>query len=191
LCGSGFQEVDRVFTVFRDPVDRVFSLYNYEKTKGLKLPPLATLYSMCDQHEGEAESNATWICAQIVNHLVVKTFNPNEMRYTSKLNNELLNIAKDATKNLDAIFFMDDFATFPQAFQASGLLPPINDNQKKCGLEHANPTKCPNCADEPTADEINLIRNHNNMDTALFEWAKGLGNRYTGASAASLLQSSR
>jgi len=180
LCGQEFENVTKTFTMLRDPIDRVFSLYNYQLSKGAKYPPLVELYELCEQDE-DSQSWHRWICSEIVNHMVMQTFNNADMNYTRKTDFYVLNQAAAAIESLDAVFFTDDMDTFPETFQGSGLLPPLPDDGRGCTVKHRNnathnDVECKQCSKEPTAEEIEAIKKNNKMDIMLYEHGKKLAS---------------
>lgn len=189
LCGDDFENPAKVITLFREPVSRVFSFYNYEKQQGWALPPLAELYEQCETgnllaKSGEIEKIEKdkpifYVCSQIMNQMVMNTFADKDLVYSSKWDQELVSQAKNVVAKLDATFFLEDFDRFVTAFGDAGLVEEnyINKNDPTCELGHSNPTACPTCAKEPTALEVELIKRHNEMDLALYAFAKDLPNR--------------
>lgn len=201
LCGSNFQDVKKTFTVFREPAGRAFSFYNYEKSKKPSMPSLLNLLAACDEHEGEDQSgfNTTSVrigdeifswkttnywCSGLTNHMTLSTFAKEDTPYARQVgakedSGAAVAEAMEVVHGLAAIFFIEDLAQFPQAFDDSGLLPKVPD-ENKCRLEHANPTKCDDCSDKPTEEEEEALLAHNRLDTKLYEYAKKLPNAFHG-----------
>lgn len=179
LCGDDFENPDRVMTVLREPVSRVFSFYNYEKEQGWQLPPLEELYKQCDTEKIDEDRPLYYVCAEMINVMVGKTFANKDRKWSSAWDPELLSQAKNVVANLDATFFLEDFDRFVTAFEQAKLVDNtyIHQNDPHCELGHSNPTDCPTCAKEPTAAEVELIKRHNEMDIALYNFAAGLPNR--------------
>lgn len=178
LCGQEFENVTKKMTVLRDPVDRVFSLYNYQLSKGHKYPSLVELYDDCAADEDRGSWD-TWICSEIVNHMTLQTFSPEDLKYSRKTDYDVMKKAKAALESLDAIFFMDEMDDFAETFQGSGLLPPLPDDGRGCQMKQRNvavknDVGCKQCSKEPTAEEIEAIKKNNQMDMMLYEHGKGL-----------------
>merc|ERR1719343_1355440 len=111
----------------------------------------------------------------MTNHMVQKTFADKDIVYSRHWDQEVLNQAKKVVSNLDATFFLDDFDDFATAFEKANLTATFIDQKKSsCELGHSNPTNCPTCAKEPTAEEVELIKRHNEMDIQLYNFAAGL-----------------
>merc|ERR1712048_493332 len=134
LCGDAFEHPKRVFTVFREPISRVFSLYNYEKAQGRSLPPIAELYHRCDSGIVNATTSVDWLCDSMTNHMTLKTFAIKSLPHSSKMDKALLGQAKSVVASLDATIFMDDFKSFAEAFTESLLITGdyINPQEKRC-----------------------------------------------------------
>lgn len=186
LCGDQFAEPAKVFTVFREPVSRVFSLYNYEKAQQTDLPSIADIYNTCDTKVIDDEflsSRIGWFCRAMINKMTLGTFSENKTVYTAR-EPALLEHAKTQVSKLDAVFFMEDFDSFAEAFEESSLVSNmyLNPHAKRCELGHSNPTVCATCSHEPTPEERRLIEEHNQMDVELYNYATGLQNRYKGKS---------
>merc|ERR1719343_1347042 len=100
------------------------------------------------------------------------------------MNSTLLSQAKETLAKLDAVFFMEDFGHFADAFKASSLIEQeyMKNGSKKCELGHSNPTACATCRSEPTAEEKEIIIQHNQMDIELYNYASNLPNRFRGPS---------
>lgn len=178
LCGDDFEEPEKVMTVFREPISRVFSMYNYIKEQGWKLESLAQFYDGCDSEKVDVDTPRGWLCANMINNMVLQTFATEKLAYSAGWDHELLNQAKKTVSKLDATFFLDDFDKFKTAFVKTGLVDTASDTSgTKCELSHSNPTDCPTCTKEPTAEEIELIKRHNWMDIALYDYAGKLPNR--------------
>jgi hypothetical protein len=187
LCGDAFEHPTEVFTVFREPISRVFSLYNYEKAQGESLPTIAEIYHWCDKEIANDTislftTSINWLCDAMTNHMTLKTFASTSFLYSSKMNKAALGQAKSVVASLNATIFMDDFNRFAEAFTESSLIRGdyTNPQAKRCELGHSNPTECPTCAGEPTAAEAELIKQHNEMDMALYNYAANLPNRRKG-----------
>lgn len=182
-CGADFENPSKVMTVFREPISRVFSLYNYEKEQGKQLPSITELYQKCDAgdftYTGFAADMVQWMCVGMTNFMVLKTFSNQHNVYSSEINTAVLDQAKKLVSSLDAVFFLDDLDRFPAAFEEASLITDtyVNPNEQRCEITHANKADCPTCAIEPTTAEEELIRNHNQMDIMLYNFAAGLPNR--------------
>merc|ERR1719198_2845735 len=115
----------------------------------------------------------------MTNHMVMKTFAVQDLPYSRKWDEALLTEAKNLVASLDAVFFLEDFENFAHAFGQAKLVDNtyINPNKKRCELGHSNPTTCSNCVAEPTAEEVELIKQHNTMDIELYAYAAALPNR--------------
>lgn len=179
LCGADFEYPSKVITTFREPVSRVFSLYNYQKQQGMNLPSIAELYQKCDAEQIDEKKPLGWMCQSMTNHMVAKTFADKDHAYSSTFDPALLGQAKKAVSNLDAFWFLQDFDRFEATFGEANLVDNeyIDADKPRCELGHSNPTECQTCAEEPTAAEVELIKQHNEMDIALYDFAATLPNR--------------
>jgi len=182
LCGASFEAPTKVFTVMREPIDRVWSMYNYQKAKeyeesGTTFPPVDQMLSDCMHGTGYE-----FMCEAMMNHVTIQTLATSDnLLYNVSSCPKCVEQAKGVMDNLDAIMLMDDFDTFTDAFDHSNI---FSDNQEPttfkedCDLEHANPTECEVCTDEPTDYERKMIEQYNQMDVELYEYAKEMKTRF-------------
>jgi len=184
-CGAKFQSPKKMFTVLRNPVDRVFSMYNFQKANEYKksggkksLPELSEMLQDC-MTKGSSP-NRDFMCQAMINHVTLRTFSRGNMMFNVTYNPKTVDQAKDLIEKLDAVFLMDDFPTFVEAFEKSGLLEESDHpaRKKSCSLDHANPTECPVCHNKPTDSERQLIEKLNRMDMELYEYAKTMKKRF-------------
>jgi len=182
LCGKAFEQPMKVFTVVREPVDRVWSMYNYQKAKdyedsGNEFPPIDQMLSDC--HHGKGYE---FMCQAMMNHVTLQSLaKVDDLSYNVTYNKTYIEDAKDVMSQLDAVMLMDDFETFTDAFDKSDV---FNDNREpdtfkeECALEHANPTDCTVCTDEPTPYQRKMIEENNQMDIALYKHAGEMKTRF-------------
>jgi len=186
LCGKAFEKPMKVFTVMREPVARVWSMYNYQKaiaaeTNGDELPPIDKMIFNC-RHGIHGMAYNEWMCAQIMNHVTIQILAQSDnLPYNVTYNVTYIEQAKEVMSKLDAIMLMDDFETFADAFDKSNI---FNDRQETtafkedCALEHANPTECNVCTEKPTAYQRKMIEESNQMDIQLYKHAKDMKTRF-------------
>lgn len=181
LCGEEFANPAKVMTAFREPVSRVFSLFNYEIEQGHNLSSIANVYKDCDAEQQDENKPLGWLCAAMTNHVVIKTVADKVVPYSSKWDDALMKQAKDVVSSLDAIWFLEDFERFATSFGEASLVENSYTsewaNKPRCDVGHSNPTECPRCQKAPTAEEVELIKKHNEMDIALYNFAATLPNR--------------
>jgi len=191
-CGQEFH-ASKTFTVMRDPVDRVFSYYNsvkfqqHNKSSKFVMPEIDQLLWDCVNGKKAGRETVEWMCKGMVNHMAFHTFaktdHPYDHPYTKGASQELIRAAKSTMANLDAVFFMDDLTAskFPTLFERTGLMNSAHETEKdhKCKMEHEKWTHCPKevCKLKPTKEEIATIKQYNNMDLALYEYARFAKNR--------------
>jgi len=182
LCGAAFKKPSKAFTVMREPVDRVWSMYNYQKSKeyeesGTMFPPVDEMISDCLHGKGYE-----FMCQAMMNHVTIETLATNDdLIYNVSSCPECVEQAKGVMDKLDAIMLMDDFETFTEAFDHSNIFSDKHEPttfDEDCDLEHANPTECKVCDDEPTDDQRKVIEENNQMDIELYEYAKKIKTRY-------------
>jgi len=198
LCGPEFENPEKVFTVMRDPVDRAWSHYNYQKAQQYKdtgeiLPPILDVISMCADVNAELTPGNRYVCQSLMNHMTLKTFSDSQDKsWSAGYSQEDMDEAKDMVRRLDAVFFMDDFDSFVQQFRSAEIFEPWASGEteksdedelgrKPCALDHSNSAKsvrpsglqpCDICEDYPSEREKSELRNVNHMDVELYEWAK-------------------
>jgi len=191
-CGQEFH-APKAFTVMRDPVERVFSFYNqakfenHNKASKFVFPEIDQMLWDCVNGKKAGREPIDDMCKGMVNHMTFHTFaksdHPYDHPYTHGASQELIKAAKSTMANLNAIFFMDDLTAskFPTLFERTGLLNSAHETEKdhKCKMEHEKWTHCPRevCKSKPTAEEREAIEQYNNMDMALYEYARFAKNR--------------
>lgn len=197
VCGMSFME-SAAFTILREPVSRMFSLFNFYKyVRGTKF------MQGVDEETG-LEKNFHWLvknfykchkenfadalCPQFNNDMTFGYLAPNaatimfahgqraqillQSRYQAT--NADLEVAKKSLSQLDAIFFTEELGNWSNSFRRSGL--PFSESASLCAFPHVN--ECATCGNGPDQEARRLATEMNVLDIELYEYAKTLPNHY-------------
>lgn len=187
-CGSEFSNASS-FTVLREPLGRLFSLYNYYADEnslgGYSLNNFGTFASLL---RGVKNGSLNTYATRLFSNDMVKTwFSPNPPSVGKHLSDVAANLLFDATVDdlekskqtmhqLDAVFFTEQLSTWKDDFGKSGL--PLSQYAWDSTLFHSNERSCVDCADAPTEEEASLVNELNSLDAKLYEFAKTLPNSF-------------
>lgn len=187
ICDAQFVDAP-TFTLLRDPIDRIFSLFNYDKYE-LKEDFMENFANFGDLLKSIKENPYD---SAFRNNMVDMYFAPNAVtlllahgvenaemlvRSNYKATEDDLTQAKNMLKKVNGIFFQDRMDTFEDDYKKSAL--PLADtlgNSKTCSLGNAKHADCEKdgCAKEPTDEEVELANELNSLDLELYAFAKTL-----------------
>lgn len=200
ICGRQFSNA-RVFTLLRDPVDRVVSLFHYVRTPrpednwvgfvpymNKSLEQVLVAYGKEDWNNWRRGPgyDCSFCAKQLSNGMVLHHFASDRalaLRSTWATTNGVLRVprakdleeqleeAKKVLERMDRIFF--DVRNFKDYFESDDLLTG-GSSRSSCSFPHINPTK--SFKAPPTERELQLIYDLNSADIELYEYAKKLPN---------------
>lgn len=179
VCGNEFDKAQS-FTVLREPVSRLFSLFNYYKykKKDPRLKPFATFGDLLREVRDNEQNHPH--LHEFKNEMTLFWFAPDEVGHPAA--HDQLYKAKKFLRQLDAIFFTEHLSSWEGDFKKSGL--PLSHYDSKaqnpvCHLPHSNEADCSECADSPTEEEVQLATELNSLDLQLYEFAKTLPQKFS------------
>lgn len=203
-CGAAFVGAAQ-FTMLRDPVERIWSFYNYLRTKEYEPYLQHSLKSILNNY-GKTDLNAlvkdpngrcSYCNLQIVNPMVLYNFvgPTTASQLQDRVGKELLpedtmlaalEEAKGVLANMTKIYFTEDIPTLSTDFNADDRLSPAPSTQATagtCQIGHENPSQYTTEADAST---LALIKKMNWADIELYNFARTLPNRASTADMAEL-----
>lgn len=192
-CGSYFTSKPRMFTVLRDPIERVWSFYNYLKRwyTPYQEMDLAMIYQRLgeDLNEGLAAGTGCLFCAgELTNAMTIRYFCADQAlceplegqdSVTEDILGQALAQSKKVLAQMDSIFLTQDLDYFDLMFNADRrLFPELTDvvrDQNSCQVSKViNHT--PNKTALSNHTVINWISAKNRADILLYKYAWALPN---------------
>jgi hypothetical protein len=161
-----------MFTIIRDPVDRVWSFYNYLRRwykpyQDHSLYDILLNYKTWDLNGGLPDNQKCKHChRQLSNAMVYGHFaGPTEG----------LKGAKQVLKNMSMIIDIRRAGEVPALLSQHGLLPESKwlSGQTSCHMPHRNPSQY-GCGNQPDTKTKELITYHNQLDALLHDFALAL-----------------
>lgn len=195
-CGPIFSKKPKIFTVIRDPVERVWSFYNYLKrwyTPYQNMGITAVLENLGqDLNENLPTSQRCAFCkGELSNAMTLRYFCPDTALcmsmwqgdgLTTHKISKALNLSKQMLASMDAIFLTDDLHDLPALFDsARRLFPELTASvRNKAGCSTSsdvvNPTNYQVSLHTHAHPNFNAIARKNWADVELYRYAMLLPN---------------
>lgn len=165
-CGEIFDQASH-FTVLRDPVDRVWSFYNflsrwYVPYQENSLESILTNYTH-DFNKDLPPNAQCGLCHKQLSNAMVHKFD--------KTRSDSLKEAKRVLAGFTAILDITAVRSLPKVLNSTGIFPDMG----ACPMPHTNPSVY-RYGKEPDTKTRALIIEYNKDDVALYEHAKTLSN---------------